>query len=85
MTDTLTPTEIRRELVRRLPMFSGQQIEDLTRTFVDLAAGKYVVGSRWVKRQRNAVIRNLYDGTNLIKLAEVFHLSARQLRRLTEK
>ncbi|MEW5701624.1 MAG: hypothetical protein AB1792_05285 [Candidatus Zixiibacteriota bacterium] len=85
MGDALTPAEIEQELARRLPGFSAVQIEELTRAFVDLAAGKYVTGKRWVRTWRNATIRSLFNGLNGRELARQFDLTPRQIRRLIEK
>jgi len=85
MSDVLTPAEIEQELARRLPTFSAAEIEELTRAFVDLAAGKYVTGKRWVHRWRNTAIRSLFNGLNGRDLARRFDLTPRQVRRLIEK
>jgi Mor family transcriptional regulator len=85
MSDILTPAEIEQELARRLPEFTAAQVEKLTRAFVDLAAGKYVTGKRWVHTWRNATIRSLFNGLNARELARRFDLTPRQVRRLMER
>lgn len=85
MPDTLSPSDIQKELARRLPNASKEELEKLALVFVDLAAGKYITGKRWEKAKRNAAIRALYDGHNLRQLAHQFHLSPRHIRRLARK
>ena len=85
MPDTLTPLDIQKELARRLPHSSTEELDRLATIFVDLAAGKYITGKRRAKTRRNVAIRALYDGHNISQLARQFELSPRHIRRLTEK
>ena len=83
MSDTLSPEEIQRELASRLPDIPADQLERLASAFIDLAAGKYISGRRWVVERRNQMINTLYDGSNIRELAHRFGLSPRHVRRLT--
>lgn len=85
MPDTLTPSDIQRELACRLPGASKKELVKLAEIFVDLAAGKYITGKRWEKAKRNTAICTLFNGKNIRYLARQFHLSPRHIRRLVGK
>jgi len=80
--DTITFREIQDNLSRRFPKLETAEVEKLAIAFVELAGGKYVCGKKIAKEKRNAELKKLFTGKNLAELANEYHLSPRQLRRI---
>ena len=85
MSDILTPSEIRAELSRRFPKLPLNELENLTDTFTDIAAGRYVSGKKIVKAKRNKELMRMFTGNNYLALAKEFGLSHRHVRRLLSR